>query len=135
MRGRRLYPWLITLLLAGCAPVPITTSVADVDPLRRAVVEDVVLGISDVVASSTTTLVPARAAAGAFDSALLAALRAKGYTVSSVGGRGTAFDCVVDSLGGGLYRVNVRVGTSTMSRLWMNAGGGVSTGGAWTRRE
>jgi hypothetical protein len=135
MRAGRLYPGLVTLWLSGCTPVPVSPSVADVDPLRRAVVEDVVLGMSDVFTPPTTALAPVRAAAGAFDSALLAALRAKGYTVSPVGGRGKAFDCVVDSIGGGLYRVNVRVGASTMSRLWMNAGSGVSTGGAWTRRE
>nr|WP_063573663.1 hypothetical protein [Luteibacter rhizovicinus] len=107
MRAVRLYPWLITLLLTGCAPVPVSPSVADVDPLRRAVVEDVVLGMSDVFTPSATVLAPMRAPAGAFDSALLAALRAKGYTVSPVGGRGAAFDCVVDSIGGGLYRLKV----------------------------
>jgi hypothetical protein len=135
MRAVRLYPWLGLLWLSGCAPVTINNSVADVDPLRRAVVEDVVLGMSDVFAPTVTTLARARSPEGAFDNALYAALRAKGYTVTAVGGRGTAFDCVVDSIGGTMYRVNVRIGASTMSRLWVLNGSDAYSGGAWARRE
>ncbi|HVI56682.1 MAG TPA: hypothetical protein VM621_16705 [Luteibacter sp.] len=135
MRAACFHLGLALVWLTGCAPVAVKNSVADADPLRRAVVEDVVLGMADVMAPSVTTLAPAHAPGGAFDNALYAALRAKGYTLAAVGGRGTSFDCVVDSIGGTLYRVNVRVGASTMSRLWVLDGSNAYSGGAWARRE
>lgn len=135
MRAARLYPWLMLLWLSGCAPVAVNSSVADVDPLRRAVVEDVVLGMSDVFEPSVTPLALVRPPERSFDHALHAALRAKGYTVVVPGGRGVAFDCVVDSIGGTMYRVNLRVGRTTMSRLWVLEGFDTYSGGAWARRE
>ncbi len=135
MRAVRLYPWLALLWLSGCAPVPVNSSLADVDPLRRAVVDDVVRGVSDVFEPSTTPLVLVRPPARSFDNALHAALRAKGYAVAAPGGRGAVFDCAVDSIGGTMYRVNVRVGGTTMSRLWVLDGADAYTGGAWARRE
>ena len=125
-----LLPWLV-----GCAPTPAKNVVADVDPLRRAVVEDVVEAMGDAYVPSVTALAPTRAPDGAFDNALHAALRAKGYTVSPVGGRGVAFNCVVDAIGDTMYRVNVRIGTSTLSRLWVLKGNDAYAGGAWSRRE
>jgi hypothetical protein len=135
MTGLRLYPWLLVLGLSACATAPVVHSVADADPLRRAVVEDVVLGVGEVFAPGLTPLAPVRAPGGAFDNALYAALRAKGYTVLAVGGKGTAFDCAVDPIGGALYRVKLRVGATTMSRLWVLKGSDAYTGGAWARRE
>lgn len=135
MRSVRLYPWLALLWLSGCAPVRVNSSVVDVDPLRRAVVEDVVLGMGDVFEPTTTPLVLMRPPGRSFDNALHAALRAKGYAVAAPGGRGTVFDCAVDSIGGTMYRVNVRVGDTTLSRLWVLDGAEAHTGGAWARRE
>jgi hypothetical protein len=135
MRAARLYPWLMLLWLSGCAPVAVNSSVADVDPLRRAVVEDVVLGMSDVFEPSVTPLALVRPPERSFDHALHAALRAKGFTVAAPGERGAAFDCVVDSIGGIMYRLNVRVGDTTLSRLWVLDGADAYPGGAWARKE
>lgn len=135
MRGLRLYPWLLTLGLSACVTAPVGHSVADADPLRRAVVEDVTLGVAEVFAPALTPLAPVRAPDGAFDNALYAALRANGYTVLPVGGKGMAFDCAVDPIGGVSYRVKVRVGATTLSRLWVLKGSDAYTGGAWARRE
>lgn len=135
MRRAAVCSMSLLLGLAGCGTMATKKSVADADPLRRAVVEDVVLGMSDIYAPAVTTLAPVRAPGGAFDNALLAALRAKGYTVSPVGGRGVTFDCLVDPIGGTTYRVKVLVGSSTMSRMWVLSGADAYSGGAWSRRE
>lgn len=125
----------IVLGLSACAQVPVNNTVADADPLRRAIVEDVVNGMGDILAPAANALAPSRAPRGAFDNALRAALRSAGYTVAPVGGKGVVFDCVVDAMGGNLYRVDVRIGDSLLSRLWVRNGGNVYSGGAWTRRE
>lgn len=135
MSVSRFYRWSILLGLSGCAQVPVNHAVADADPLRRAVVEDVVNGMGDILAPSANALAPSRAPRGAFDNALRAALRSAGYTVAPVGGKGVVFDCLVHAMGGNLYRVDVRIGDSLLSRLWVRNGGDVYSGGAWTRRQ
>jgi hypothetical protein len=127
--------WAILFGLAGCAQAPVNHTVADADPLRRAIVDDVVNGVSDILAPSGKALAPSRTPRGAFDNALRAALRSAGYAIAPVGGKGIVFDCVVDALGGNQYRVNVRIGDSLLSRLWVRNGTTAYTGGAWTRRE
>jgi hypothetical protein len=135
MKSARLLALLLLPWLVGCASTPVKHGVADADPLRRAIVEDVVEAMSGAYAPSLTALALTHAADGAFENALHAALRAKGYTVSPVGGRGVAFNCSVDAMGDTMYRVNVRVGTSTLSRLWVLKGNDAYAGGAWSRRE
>lgn len=134
MRLLRFIAVPLALLLVACASVP-TVSMADHDPLRRAVVADVVEGLSDVFDPASTPLWPARAMSGAFDSALLAALRAQGFPIETTPDRGAAFDCHVDPVEGTLYRVTARVGKSTLSRLWVLDGAKAYAGGAWARRE
>ena len=108
---------------------------ADRDPLRRAVVEDVADGMSRIFDAPETILAPSRIMMGPFDAALLAALRAKGFPVPASVGRGEAFDCRVDPLEGSTYRVTVRVGRTELSRLWVLDGATAYSGGAWARRE
>ena len=135
MRGSYLLVILATAWLTGCAPVALKTSTADRDPLRRAVVEDVADGMSRIFEVADTTLVPSRPMTGAFDAALMAALRQKGFPVGASVGRGEAFDCRVDPLEGLMYRVTVHVGKTELSRLWVLDGANAYAGGAWARRE
>jgi hypothetical protein len=123
--------------LAACAPLPARkmVSAADTDPLRRALVADIVSGLSDVYEPTGTVLVPSRAMSGAFDTALLAALRAKGFTVRDAKGGGDRFDSSVVPLEGNMYRVSATVDKTTLSRLWVLDGAHAYPGGAWTRRE
>jgi hypothetical protein len=122
-------------LAAACAPIAPKAGMADRDPLRRAVVEDVAEGMSHVFDAPGTVLVRSRPSAGAFDTALMAALRGKGFQVSVTPGRGESFDCRVDPLEGTMYRVTVIVGKTELSRLWVLDGANAYSGGAWTRRE
>jgi uncharacterized lipoprotein YajG len=135
MSRAHLFILMTTVWLAACAAVAPKVAMADRDPLRRAVVEDVADGMSKIFEVADTTLVPSRAMTGAFDAALMAALRAKGFPVPASVGRGEAFDCRVDPLDGSMYRVTVRVGTTELSRLWVLDGAKAYSGGAWTRRE
>lgn len=121
--------------LVGCTPVVPKVTVADHDPLRRAVVEDVADGMNRMFEAADTVLVPSRTMAGPFDSALIAALRDKGFPVEKAVGRGAAFDCRVHPLAGNMYRVTVHVGETVLSRLWILKGTDAYSGGAWTRRE
>ena len=126
----------LAVTLAACTPVPVQkpVSAADTDPLRRAVVADIVAGVSEVYESGATVLVPARPMPGSFGTALLAALRAKGFVVMETGA-GERFDSRVDPLEGNLYRVVVTVDKTTLSRLWVLDGATAYAGGDWTRRE
>lgn len=136
MSGARLIVGAMLLAVAGCAPVPTRkpASAADVDPLRREVVADVVAGLSDIYEPTDTVLVPVRPMSGAFATALLAALRAKGFTVRE-GGSGERFDSHVDPLEGRMYRVVTTVDKTVLSRLWVLNGATAYPGGEWTRRE
>ncbi len=135
MRGIHLLVMAAWPLAAACAPVIPKVDMADRDPLRRAVVEDVSEGMSHVFEASETVLAPSRPVTGAFDTALMAALRGKGFRVEASHGRGDAFDCRVDLLEGSMYRVTVHVGKTTLSRLWVLDGATAYPGGAWARRE
>lgn len=136
MSGVRLLLGAMVLALAGCASAPShkPVSAADVDPLRREVVADVVAGLSDIYEPTGTVLIPARPMSGAFATALLAALRAKGFTVRD-GGVGERFDSHVDPLEGRMYRVVTTVDKTVLSRLWVLDGANAYPGGEWTRRE
>ncbi|URL58455.1 hypothetical protein IM816_18025 [Luteibacter flocculans] len=126
----------LTVCLVGCTPLPPRRStVADTDPLRRAVVADVVAGVSEVYEPTQTVLVPTHPMDGAFGVALLAALRAQGFRIGESVVRGTPFDCSVDRVEGSLYRVTAAIGSTVLSRLWVFDGERAYTGGAWTRRE
>lgn len=135
MRGSHLPVVVLVSLAAACAPIEPKASMADHDPLRRAVVEDVTDGMSHVFDASGTVLVRSRPSTGAFDAALMAALRGKGFRVGVETGDGESFDCQVDPLEGTMYRVTVRVGKTELSRLWVLDGATAYSGGAWTRRE
>ncbi|WP_198148872.1 hypothetical protein [Luteibacter yeojuensis] len=125
-----------TLGVAACSPVKQPArSVADGDPLRTAVVTDIVETMIAMYAPGVTPLAPARAMGGPFETALLGALRGRGYDVLITPGRGAAFDCHVDVLEGPVYRVVVSVGDSRLSRLWVVKGGEAYAGGAWAYRE
>lgn len=136
MSGARLIAGTMVLALAACSPVLSRkpASAADLDPLRREVVVDVVAGLSDIYEPTATVLVPARPMSGAFDTALLAALRAKGFTVRE-GGSGERFDSHIDPLEGRMYRVVTTVDKTVLSRLWVLNGATAYPGGDWTRRE
>jgi|GEM_PF-3081408 len=136
MSGARLIAGALVMAASACSPVPSRTpaQAADTDPLRREVVADVVAGLSEVYAPDATVLVPARPMSGAFATALLAALRAKGFTVRNSGG-GERFDSRVDPLEGNMYRVVTTVDKTVFSRLWVLDGTTAYPGGAWTRRE
>ena len=125
----------LVALLVACAPVPPRVSMADRDPLRQAVVADVVEGLSEVFDPASTPLVPAHPPGGAFDTALAAAMRARGFPMDVAPGRGKDFDCRVDPVEGSMYRVTARVGKTTLSRLWVLDGADAYAGGAWARRE
>lgn len=134
MRRAIVLAWVACL--AACAPVPPKRgSVADADPLRRAVVADVVSGISEVYEPTQTVLAPARPMDGAFGVALLAGLRARGFRIDDRAARGARFDCSVEQVEGSLYRVTTTIGSTTLSRVWVFDGERAYTGGAWTRRE
>ena len=135
MRGSHLLVVMAAAWLTGCAPAAPKVSMADRDPLRRAVVEDVADGMSRIFEAAETTLAPSRAVTGAFDAALIAALRQKGFPVVASVSRGQAFDCSVDPLEGSMYRVTVHVGKTELSRLWVLDGADAYAGGAWARRE
>jgi hypothetical protein len=135
MRGSHLLVLMTTAVLTGCVPLSPRIAMADRDPLRRAVVEDVADGMSRLFEVADTTLVPSRVMTGSFDAALMAALRAKGFPVATSAGRGKAFDCRVDPLEGNMYRVTVHVGHTELSRLWVLDGATAYSGGAWARRE
>jgi len=134
--GARLMAGALVLAAAACSPVPSRkpASAADTDPLRREVVADVAAGLSDIYEPDATVLVPARPMSGAFGTALLAALRAKGFTVRD-SGSGERFDSRVDPLEGNLYRVVTTVEKTVLSRLWVLDGTTAYPGGEWTRRE
>lgn len=136
MSGVRFMAGALILALAACTPVPPrkAVSAADTDPLRRAVVADVVAGMSEVYEPAATVLVPVRPMSGAFGTALLAALRAKGFVVRETGG-GERFDSRVEPMEGNMYRVVATVDKTILSRLWVLSGGTAYPGGAWTRRE
>jgi hypothetical protein len=125
----------LAALLVACAPAPPKVSMADRDPLRRAVVADVVLGLSEVFDPASTPLVLVRQRGGAFDTALFAAMRARGFPMQVAPGRGQDIDCRVDPVEGTMYRVTARVGKTTLSRLWVLDGARAYAGGAWARRE
>jgi hypothetical protein len=135
MTALRLLTVLLTVLSVACVATPPRASMADRDPLRRAVVTDVVEGLSEVFDPASTALRPARPMTGAFDTALLAALRAQGFSIEATEGHGETFDCSVEPLEGTLYRVTARVGKTTLSRLWVLNGENAYVGGAWARRE
>jgi hypothetical protein len=137
MKTGAIFAPLLASLLIACAPVARkeTVTAADVDPLRREVVADVVNGLSDIYEPTGTVLVPARPLTGAFGSALLAALRAKGFVVRDAGAPGERFDCRVEPLEGNMYRVTTTVDKTLLSRLWVLDGATAYPGGAWARRE
>jgi hypothetical protein len=122
-------------LLSACVstPTPKPVSPVDRDPLRREVVADVAASVAQVHDPAGTALAPVRPAAGSFDHALLAALRARGFAIVEDRASGEAFDCTVDSLEGPLYRVVVKVGDTRLSRLWVLEGERAYSGGAWVR--
>jgi hypothetical protein len=125
-----------SVCLAACAPVGThVTSAADSDPLRTAVVGDIVDTMLDVYGPAVTPLVPARDMGGPFETALIGELRRRGYDVLITPGRGAAFDCRVDLLEGPMYRVAVSVGDGRLSRLWVVKDGKAYAGGAWARKE
>lgn len=125
----------MTLFLAACAPVAPKATAADRDPLRRAIVEDVADAMNRILETANTALVPSRPTTGAFGSALMAALRGKGFRVEAPTGRGEVFDCRVEPLDGSTYRLTVHVGKVELSRLWVLDGATAYAGGAWARRE
>lgn len=135
MRGRHVLAIVAAMLLAACAPATPKASMADRDPLRRAVVEDVADGMSRLFDAASTPLVAPRATGGPFDSALRAALRGKGFSLEAFGGQGVAFDCKVYLLEGSMYRVTVHIGKTELTRVWVVEGAAAYAGGAWVRRE
>ena len=130
-----------TLLLASmsslmaCAPVAPRASVADADPLRKAVVDDVTRVLDAIELPKTMVLIPVRRTASAFDVALVASLRAAGRRMGDDSSSGSRFDARVLPVEGTMYRVTVLVGTVTLSRLWVLDGANAYAGGAWARRE
>lgn len=137
MKRDRAFVLALLPVLVACVPTQASKplSVADNDPLRRAIVTDVVAVLSEVYETPATALVPVRPMVGSFDSALFAALRDKGFAVREANGVGDRFDSRVDVLEGNMYRVAVTVGTTTLSRVWVLDGANAYAGGAWTRRE
>ncbi|HEY4292571.1 hypothetical protein [Luteibacter sp.] len=137
MRATRIIILALASSLTACASAPPAKrgSVADADPLRRAMVADIVSGLSEVYEPTATVLVPSRLMSGAFDTALLAALRARGFTVGDAHATGDRFDSRVELLEGNMYCVTARVDKTTLSRLWVLDGANAYPGGAWTRLE
>ena len=135
MRSGHVLAVVAASLLAACAPAMPKASMADRDPLRRAVVEDVADGMSRMFDAASTPLVVTREPGGAFDTALRAALRGKGFTFEAAEAQGAAFDCRVYLLEGRMYRVTVRVGKTELTRAWVVDGAAAYAGGAWVRRE
>lgn len=135
MKGRHFLALAAAALLVACTPLMKTAAVADRDPLRRAVVDDVAEGMGQIFEAANTTLIPSRTMSGSFDTALVAALRRKGFRIESSPSQGEVFDCRVDPIEGLMYRVTVHVGKSELSRLWVLDGSSAYAGGAWVRRE
>jgi hypothetical protein len=131
--------WVVALpvlsFLVACAPVARRPSVADMDPLRSAVIDDVVRVLEEIDLPIGTVLVPTRPMAGRFDADLQASLRSAGYVVVSDKGAGKPFDASVISVAGAMHRVTVSIGKVTLSRLWVLDGTTAYTAGAWASRE
>jgi hypothetical protein len=125
----------VASLLVACAPLAPKPSAADIDPLRRAIVHDIVQALDEMAVPKGSVLVPTRRMAGRFDADLHAALRAAGYVVVATKGAGSRFDATVNGVEGSMYRVTVSMGKSTLSRLWVLDGASAYAGGAWARRE
>jgi len=134
MRARYVPIVLGAAVLAACAHRPRKVYMADNDPLLHAIVADVSAGIGDVYEAGETILIPTRAMTGTFNNALIAALRQQGFTFRA-DGEGEPFDCRVDVFDGPIYRVEARVGETTLSRLWVLNGADAYSGGAWARTE
>lgn len=131
---------LLALALAGCASGP-KGGVPQGNFLPKTIqqqhlADDTLRKLQTLYLPAKTRLSLAQAPADPFGMALLKGLRSSGYAVQE-GGAKPALDgtlplqYVVDQVGGGMVRVMVTVGSTSLSRAYIDQ----AAAGPWMRKE
>jgi hypothetical protein len=144
---------LLLLLLAGCATGPKAPTYGSFAPSAstadgKKVADDTVKQLVALYPPAITRFQLRHAAPDPFGTALVAALRLKGYSLreheavapahagKSGKDSGHALSYVFDQPAGtDLYRVTLTVDSHNLSRVYLPGAGGMAPAGSWTRKE
>ena len=143
---------LLVLLaaLVGCAAHPKPASQASFAPASAAidkkVTDDAVKKLAALYPPALTRFELQHAAADPFGTSLAAALREQGYALQEYKsaptfgpdgkGAGRVLSWVFDQpVGTDLYRVTLKIGAQSLSRVYLAKDGSVAPAGYWVRKE
>ncbi len=141
-------PALLVMALAGCASTAPYGNFATHPPagLEQKIAVDTVKQLVALYPPARTRFTLEQPTPDAYGSALVEALRAKGYALVEVKaspqeaapatGPGLSLHYVLDAVASpNLYRVTVMVGQKSLSRAYLAQNNRVAPAGAWVRKE